>query len=209
MQKSQIKIRWMSALCALGFIFSHAEAQVQSSCTPEMQVQFSQGILAIHANCTDFTLLMQEIARATGVKISGAPPDSVIFGNFGPGPVSEVFADLLTGTGTNMMYMEHHDRPNELIITPRTGRASPPSPIPPAPIAPSMPSAPTDAAPAIPPLGVSAAQHASDPSAPAINLPNIPAFESAPKSAPATNAAPAGSVQTPEQIFERLKNKSE
>jgi hypothetical protein len=72
--------------------------------------------------------VLHEVAQKTGMKVSGGVADESVFGHYGPLPVAEVLASLLDGTGSNMLLVDNHSGPSELILTPRRGGATPPNP---------------------------------------------------------------------------------
>jgi hypothetical protein len=73
--------------------------------------------------------VLREIARKTGMTITGGVSDERVFGNYGPGSPAKVLASLLDGTGSNMLLRENSsDAPAELILTPREGGPTPPNP---------------------------------------------------------------------------------
>jgi hypothetical protein len=92
-------------------------------------VVYSGDELSVTANNSGLNQILREIARQTGLKITGGVADERVYGKYGPGPVGQVLASLLTGTGSNM-YLRGtgSDTPGELILTPRGGGAAPPSP---------------------------------------------------------------------------------
>jgi hypothetical protein len=63
------------------------------------------------------------------MKISGGVTDERVFGHYGPAQPAEILAELLDGTGSNMI-IEQRDpsAPAELILTPRQGGPTPPNP---------------------------------------------------------------------------------
>ena len=92
-------------------------------------VQWDGAILAIHASGEDLPGILTEVARATGLKVTGGVPDERVFGTYGPGPVQQVLADLFNGLYVNLLLVNGTEtQPKELILTPRTGGPTPPSP---------------------------------------------------------------------------------
>lgn len=83
----------------------------------------------MNANDSSLNQILRDIARATGMKITGGVADQRVFGKYGPAGASEVLSDLLDGTGSNMLLMETANKvPAELILSPRTGGPTPPNP---------------------------------------------------------------------------------
>jgi hypothetical protein len=93
------------------------------------RVDYSGGKLAVTADDSSLNQILRDIARETGMKITGGLNDERVFGNYGPGAPAEVLAQLLDGTDTNMLLKENADKvPAELILTPRLGGPTPPNP---------------------------------------------------------------------------------
>jgi len=81
------------------------------------------------ADNSSLNQILREIARQTGMTITGGVTDERVFGSYGPAPTSEVLATLLDGGGVNMLLRETPSKaPLELVLTPRDGRPTPPSP---------------------------------------------------------------------------------
>jgi hypothetical protein len=164
------------------------------------QVTSANGILSITADNSSLNQILRQISHDTGIKITGGVMDERVFGQYGPATPDQILAELLDGTGSNMLFVKHDgDAAPELILTPRQGGPTPPNPnadtsddkadsqdSQPAP-EPSQPT--TDAGPdrnrTVPPI-VPAAPGASS-----------PADSSQPDS-------PNG-VKTPQQIYEQLQ----
>jgi hypothetical protein len=63
------------------------------------------------------------------MKITGGVADEHVFGKYGPSAPSRVLAELLDGTGSNMLYVQNRPAsPDELILTARQGGPTPPNP---------------------------------------------------------------------------------
>jgi hypothetical protein len=95
------------------------------------EVVFSDGKLEVTANDSSLNQILREVSRATGMKITGGVVDERVYGKYGPAPASAVLANLLEGTGSNMLLRENAadaDAPMELVLTPRMGGPSPPNP---------------------------------------------------------------------------------
>jgi hypothetical protein len=92
-------------------------------------VTFRNGQLEVRADNSSLNVILREIARLTGMTISGGVADQRVFGNYGPADAGAVIATLLDGTGVNILLKENGaDAPAELILTPRVGNVSLPSP---------------------------------------------------------------------------------
>lgn len=87
--------------------------------------------LAIIASNSSLIQILQQVSTATGVSVVGLSGDKRIFGTYGPGPAREVLAQLLTGTGYNVLILGGTDSapPTRIILSQRpTGPAPPPPP---------------------------------------------------------------------------------
>ena len=194
------------------------------------EVHLQDGLLTVTAVDASLNGILREIARQTGMKISGGVHEDRVFGSYGPADPSAVLSTLLEGTGSNVLLVSTAaDQPTQLILSPRLGGASPPSqfasqrasndddpesfapfaqqpafgaPVP----AQSLTGRPTpppgqNLTPALP----SPTSNNSDSQAivfPSVNATTTPA--TATTSSDTTQEAPGG-VKTPQQIFEQLQ----
>ena len=93
------------------------------------RVAYENGMLEVHADNSSLNQILREIARQTGMKIVGGVADQRVFGSYGPAPAATVLQTLLDGTGTNILLQESRTHaPEQLVLTPRTGGATPPPP---------------------------------------------------------------------------------
>jgi len=93
------------------------------------QVSYNKGLLEIAADNSSLNQILEEIARLTGMKITGGVKDERVYGKYGPSTVAGILASLLDGTGSNMLLRETASNvPTELILTPREGGPTPPQP---------------------------------------------------------------------------------
>ncbi|AFL87860.1 hypothetical protein Terro_1553 [Terriglobus roseus DSM 18391] len=93
----------------------------------EAQVTWNGGKLTVNAGGSALPEILQQIARQTGMKITGGVPDERVFGTYGPGSVQAVMSQLFDGLAINMMLVNGNaTTPKELVLTTRTGAASPP-----------------------------------------------------------------------------------
>jgi hypothetical protein len=98
------------------------------------RVYYQAGLLEVEANNSSLNGILRDISHATGMKLTGGVAEQRVFGNYGPAAPSVVLATLLDGTGSNMLIRETASAGlAELILTPRTGAATPPGPIQPDP----------------------------------------------------------------------------
>jgi hypothetical protein len=93
------------------------------------QVVFVQGQLEITADNSSLNQILREVGSQTGMKITGGVTDERVFGKYGPGAPAEILANLLEGTGSNMLLRNTAANvPTELILTPQGGGPTPPNP---------------------------------------------------------------------------------
>ncbi|NYF89051.1 hypothetical protein RBB79_05855 [Tunturiibacter empetritectus] len=93
------------------------------------QVTLANGILSVTADNSSLNQILRQISHETGIKITGGVVDERVFGKYGPDAPSQILAQLLDGTGSNMLLVARDGAtPAELILTPRQGGPTPPSP---------------------------------------------------------------------------------
>ncbi len=91
-------------------------------------VSCAGGLLTVHADNASLNGILRGVARCSGMQITGTVPDQRVFGDYGPEAPATVLETLLDGTGTNVFLRETaQNQPAQLILTPRTGGASPPA----------------------------------------------------------------------------------
>jgi hypothetical protein len=84
--------------------------------------------LTIEANGEPMPELLGRVAHETGMKVTGGVPDERVYGKYGPAPVQVVLGNLFDGLAINMMLVNATPtRPKELLLTVRSGAATPPS----------------------------------------------------------------------------------
>ena len=163
------------------------------------QVTYSNGMISVSADNSSLNQILRLIAVDTGMKITGSVPDERVFGNYGPADPAQVLSDLLDGTGSNMVLVQHDDASlAELILTPRTGGATPPNPN-----ASSYNDRPEPQRPA---FDRSQQNPPESPAPQPVNPTAEPASTAtpAPASTPTQPDSPNG-VKTPQQIYEQLQ----
>jgi hypothetical protein len=110
----------MPGLIAAGPVVTHGRHAV---------VIFQDGLLNVRADNSSLNVILREISRKTGMTITGGVADDRVFGNYGPADPGTVIATLLGGSGVNLLFRaDENNNPTELILTPRTGGATPPNP---------------------------------------------------------------------------------
>jgi hypothetical protein len=93
-------------------------------------ISYANDQLTVSASNSSLNQILREVSRLTGIKITGGVAEERVFGDYGPAQPSIVLGQLLDGTGSNMFLVAGNggDKPSELILTPRTGGATPPNP---------------------------------------------------------------------------------
>ena len=179
-----------------------AQAPVTQSPSPlppgRARIEFSNGLLTVHADNSSLNQILREISRLTGMTITGGVNDERVFGAYGPDDTGAILATLLGGTGSNMVLLENSSNsPRELVLTPRQGGPTPPSP-----------STYRDPEPAYqpPPLPVPAQQAPPQPQPVQIGnqAPPAPAQNQATPDSSTTQEQSPNGVKTPQQIYEEL-----
>ncbi len=90
-------------------------------------VTWSNAQLTVEGHGDDLRGVLLQVARLTGMKVTGGIPDERVFGNYGPGPVQQVLGQLFDGIAINMMLVNGGPTtPKELVLTARTGGVTPP-----------------------------------------------------------------------------------
>ena len=168
-------------------------------------VTYTGGQLSVSASNSSLNQILREISRNTGIKITGGVAEERVFGDYGPAPASQVLASLLDGTASNMILVDGSgDRATELILTPRTGGASPPNPN-----SASFDSNNDDDSPrpsvGAPPPGSQSVPSSSSPVVGPLppQNPDMPATSPNPPSTD-SNGQSSGGAKTPQQIFDEL-----
>lgn len=88
-------------------------------------VQFSNGLLTIHAHNASLSQILHDTAAQTGMQMEGTPEDQRIFGDFGPASVRVVLGQLLDGGPSNYVLFGKSANlaPRTLVITPKASLA--------------------------------------------------------------------------------------
>ncbi len=92
-------------------------------------IEYAQGELVVNAENSSLNEILRAISRQTGMKITGGVAEERVFGTYGPDRAQAVLTRLLDGTGANVLIFENADETvRELVLSTRTGAASPPNP---------------------------------------------------------------------------------
>lgn len=153
----------MLAVCLS--VSAPATAQASPATSPHNEVFLRDGTLTVQAHNTTVRRILQQISQESGMVIDGPIPDASVFGQYGPGNPAVVMSELLDGLGYNILMTgsARSGAPQTLLLTPRSGTATPPSPTSLASSAPAsgpVRPAPEASAPAEPELGPGAIAHA-------------------------------------------------
>ena len=86
--------------------------------------------LAIVASNSSLADILQQVSVATGVQVRGFSSDQRIFGSYGPAPAREVLAQLLSGSGYNVLILGGlgGQPPTQVVLSPRPAGPAPPAP---------------------------------------------------------------------------------
>ena len=161
------------------------------------QVTYAAGTLSVSADNSSLNQILRQIANDTGMKITGGVSDERVFGKYGPADAAQVLAELLGGTGSNMILLHREGEAHaELILTPRQGGPSPPSPN-------SHAFDEKRDVPEPPPARVE--QVAPPPGPPLVNSPGNAAAPATTSPASQTQGESPNGVKTPQQIYEQLQ----
>jgi hypothetical protein len=195
-----------------------AAAAPAQPATHRAKVVYAQGQLEITADNSSLNQILRDVARQTGMKITGGVAEQRVYGKYGPGAPGVILTNLLEGSGSNMLLRENPAHaPTELVLTSRDGSPTPPSPT----AAGTDDDAPAvDETPQKQPAASSQQTQAPQPPA-ASPTPPTSGYMGAPAVAPATGAGAAPSaappptsasnpqspngVRTPQQIFQQLQ----
>jgi hypothetical protein len=165
------------------------------------QVTLANGILSISADNSSLNQILRQISHDTGIKITGGVMDERVFGQYGPAAPGQILAELLDGTGSNMILVKHDgDAAQELILTPRQGGPTPPNPN--AGASDDKESEDSQSQPAPEPQPAAEAVPDRNRTAPPIS----PAAPGASTPADASQPDSPNGVKTPQQIYEQLQH---
>lgn len=78
----------------------------------------SQG-LRIDASNSSLSQILKDVSTATGLKVDGLGADERIFGTYGPAPARDVLANLLDGSGYNVLIIgdQGQGTPRQIVLT--------------------------------------------------------------------------------------------
>lgn len=92
-------------------------------------IRLKEGMLTVEASNSELTQILQAVSGESGMVVEGPVVDTRVFGTFGPEPPAAVLSELLDGLGYNIMMVGSSGggAPRKLVLTSRTGGASPPA----------------------------------------------------------------------------------
>ncbi len=106
-----------------------APARADTAQRHRARVTYANGLLEVRADDSSLNQILRDISRQTGMKIIGGVADQRVFGSYGPAPAATVIQTLLDGAGTNILLQESRTHaPEQLVLSPQTGGATPPPP---------------------------------------------------------------------------------
>lgn len=90
-------------------------------------ISWNKQELSIDAANSSLEQILTDVASATGASVDGVTKDERIFGIFGPAPARDVLAQLLQGTGYNVMMVGDGGQglPRQIILTARSTSKAP------------------------------------------------------------------------------------
>lgn len=90
-------------------------------------ISWNQQELSIDAANSSLQQILTDVASATGASVDGISKDERIFGSFGPAPARDVLAQLLQGTGYNVMMVGDGGQglPRQIILSTRNTSKTP------------------------------------------------------------------------------------
>lgn len=150
-------------------------------------MDLNAGKLAITANNSSLQEILKQVSTSTGMTVDGLNRDQRIFGSYGPGDPHDVLAELLDGTGYNVMMFGQTTAgaPRQLTLSQRTA---------------NVPGAARPSAP----------QNPDDDSADDDQSQQPPAYQPPPQqpdqnTAPVNNNSQQGGVRTPQQMLQQMQ----
>ncbi len=92
-------------------------------------VRYADNLLTIQASNSSLNQILRSVMRQTGLQITGGVTEDRVYGTYGPARMGPLLTSLLTGTGSNVIFVPASaDKPAQLILSPRNGGSMPPPP---------------------------------------------------------------------------------
>lgn len=98
------------------------------------RITLLNGQLTVAAQNSDLAQILEEIARVTGMSVTGLNGGPRVFGVYGPADPRTVLTTLLADSGYNFLLVGGDATPRQLVLTPETkapptvAKAPPPQP---------------------------------------------------------------------------------
>jgi hypothetical protein len=85
----------------------------------------SRGLRVVASN-SSLVQILKEVSLDTGAKIEGMDADQRVFGTYGPGPARDVIAQLLDGSGYDVLMIGDRGEgtPRRIVLTGHSGSAA-------------------------------------------------------------------------------------
>jgi hypothetical protein len=94
----------------------------------EASVVWNSKGLHIKAANSSLQQILNDVATATGTKVSGMGADQRVFGTYGPGPARDVLSQLLDGSGYNVLMIgdQGQGAPRQIVLSREATGPAPP-----------------------------------------------------------------------------------
>jgi hypothetical protein len=90
-------------------------------------VVYERGKLTVKAHNSSLNQILRAIMRETGLQITGGVVEERVYGIYGPASMPTLLTGLLTGTGSDILYIPAAtSQPAQLTLTSRDGSTPPP-----------------------------------------------------------------------------------
>lgn len=95
----------------------------------EAKVVWDSHGLLVQASNSSLDQILRDVSLKIGTKVEGAGADERIFGTYGPGPAREVLAQLLDGSGYNILMVgdQGGGTPRKIVLSGRPTGPAPPA----------------------------------------------------------------------------------
>jgi hypothetical protein len=97
-----------------------APAKLPDSPVSPARVSLSSGQLTVDARNSELNQILQEIARLTGMSLSGLSAGKRVFGVYGPSDPRSVLTSLLQASGYNFLLIGGSTTPRQLVLMPES-----------------------------------------------------------------------------------------
>jgi hypothetical protein len=97
-----------------------AQSQVTQAAPTAARISLLNGQLTVAAQNSDLSQILAEIARVTGMSITGLNGGKRVFGIYGPGEPRAILTGLLMGSGYNFLLVGGDAAPRQLVLMPES-----------------------------------------------------------------------------------------